>query len=212
VSIRDLVTDREVCTIEECNRAITRLRFTTNGSLCILTHANFALVVTFAANKQTFQVRELQGHADGVNDIRPLPSSTKCITCSDDETVKVWDITTGDCTHTLHQHTEAVIALALHPSLRQFASGSADHTVCLWSIEPYDIIRRFKFSRAVQSLAFINPTTLCVGVFDSGVLLCDVRTGEVGGVLVEVFRDVRSITVGMVFCDVESHALISCSM
>lgn len=49
-----------------------------------------------------------------------------------DETVVVYDTTNWSIAHTLTGHTNGVVDLAFHPSLRLFAGGSHDIMVCIY--------------------------------------------------------------------------------
>jgi len=49
-----------------------------------------------------------------------------------DDTVQVWDATTGERTLTYHGHTNGVQALAWSPDGKCIASGSWDTTVQIW--------------------------------------------------------------------------------
>ena len=51
-----------------------------------------------------------------------------------DRTVKVWDVESGNCAHTLRGHTAWVSSLALSASARVVVSGSWDGTVRVWSL------------------------------------------------------------------------------
>ena len=51
-----------------------------------------------------------------------------------DSTVKIWNITTGECVHTLGSHKEAIYSVAWSPDGKYLASGSFDHTINVWSL------------------------------------------------------------------------------
>jgi len=51
-----------------------------------------------------------------------------------DQTIDLWDITSGQLRQTLHGHTNSVLCLAFHPDGALLASGSTDGTVRLWSL------------------------------------------------------------------------------
>jgi WD40 repeat protein len=53
---------------------------------------------------------------------------------SDDHTVRIWNLASGDCVQTLVGHTEPVNAIAVHPDGVRIASSSDDRTVKFWDI------------------------------------------------------------------------------
>ena len=52
---------------------------------------------------------------------------------SDDNTIRLWDVTTGAETARLEGHSRGVGALCVLPDGR-LASGSGDHTIRLWDV------------------------------------------------------------------------------
>jgi WD40 repeat protein len=52
---------------------------------------------------------------------------------SRDNTLKVWDTSTGQCIRTLTRHTGCVYALVLLPN-GQVVSGSSDDTLKVWDV------------------------------------------------------------------------------
>ena len=54
---------------------------------------------------------------------------------SDDNTVKIFDLVTMECTATLTDHEESINTLAMCDNGRFFVSGSEDLTIRVWNIE-----------------------------------------------------------------------------
>ena len=54
---------------------------------------------------------------------------------SDDNTVKLWDVGTGECIRTLDGHKGDVYSVAFSPDGKYLASGSGDGTVLVWYVE-----------------------------------------------------------------------------
>lgn len=77
------------------------------------------------------QKRMLSDHANSVRSLLCIGSQTLW-SGSDDHTIRVWDIPTGQCTHVLEGHTGGVLSLVT--TGHTVVSGSEDGTLCVWSL------------------------------------------------------------------------------
>jgi WD40 repeat protein len=81
---------------------------------------------------------------------------------SDDNTIRLWDVATMTCTHTLKGHSGDVRTIAFSPDSQLIASASIDKTVWLWDVVKGsccstldgcpDLIRTMHFSLDGKSL------------------------------------------------------------
>ena len=78
----------------------------------------------------------LTGHGDIVISVVFHPTLAATLaSASADNTVKLWNIVTGECTTTLTGHREAVLSVVFHPTQAAvLASANSDSTVKLWNI------------------------------------------------------------------------------
>ena len=60
------------------------------------------------------------------------PDGTKVASGSLGETVKLWDVTSGECLQTLEVHSSSVYSVSFSPDGTKVASGSADKTIKIW--------------------------------------------------------------------------------
>ncbi len=69
------------------------------------------------------------GHAAPVYGVCVSKDSQKIITCSHDETIRVWEIMKGNLQKTVKAHTSTVYSVVLSPDGKLIATASADKTV-----------------------------------------------------------------------------------
>ncbi len=69
------------------------------------------------------------------------PSGRTLASGGDDNTVKLWEVTSGKLLHTLEGHEDAVLSVAFDPSGRMLASGSDDNTVKVWEVASGKLLR-----------------------------------------------------------------------
>lgn len=75
------------------------------------------------------------GHGLEINDIEYSPDGTKIATCSEDYTIKIWEIATGKEMTTMFGHTKAVNDLAFSPDSKALVSVGDDRKVIIWDVE-----------------------------------------------------------------------------
>ena len=67
-----------------------------------------------------------------VNAVAITPDGTKIVSGSSDNTIKVWDLSTGKDLLTLKGHKDIVDAVAITPDGTKIVSGSVDKTIKVW--------------------------------------------------------------------------------
>jgi WD40 repeat protein len=98
---------------------------------------------------------------------------------SEDKTIRLWNLATGQTSHVLSEHQGFVEAVAFQPNSDNIlASGSRDKTIKIWELDRvlYSLIGH---SQAVNTLAFSpDGQQLASGSSDRSVKLWDVATGK----------------------------------
>ena len=90
------------------------------------------------------------------------PDGTKVASGSGDNTVKLWDVTSGECLQTLEGHSLSVTSVSFSPDGTKVASGSWDKTVKLWDVTSGECLQTLEgHSSIVRSVSFSPDGTFC---------------------------------------------------
>ncbi|MEO0767961.1 MAG: NB-ARC domain-containing protein [Cyanobacteria bacterium J06649_4] len=140
-------------------------------------------------------ISTFQGHQNWVCSVAFSPDGTQLVSGSADRTIRLWDVTTGECLQTLEGHQNWVMAVAFSPDGTQLVSGSADRTVRLWDVSTGECQHILSgHNHGIWSVAFApNGNYVASGSADRTVRLWDVNTGECSKTLTEHQHGVWSV-------------------
>ncbi|GBC77118.1 Microbial collagenase [bacterium HR08] len=97
----------------------------------------------------------LSGHTGSVISVALSPDGKLLASGSDDQTVRLWEVATGNLVRTLSGHTDWVRSVAFSPDGKLLASGSRDRTVRLWEVATGNLVRTLSgHTDSVNSVAF----------------------------------------------------------
>ncbi|MEH1823517.1 MAG: serine/threonine-protein kinase [Nostoc sp.] len=135
-----------------------------------------------SVSETSFLPKSLKGHSSDVNSVAFSPDGTTLGSASDDKTIKLWNIASGEAIRTLEGHTNWIWAVAFSPDSKTLASGSADKTIKLWNVKTGKLIRTLQgHSDGVTSVAFSpDGKTLASGSAskDMKIKLWNLETGK----------------------------------
>lgn len=79
------------------------------------------------------------GHSMSILNVLPFPNSPNFITCSRDQTIRLWNIDNGEeVMKPLKKHRSVVVSLAVMKGGKVFCSGGFDKMINVWAIESRD--------------------------------------------------------------------------
>jgi WD40 repeat protein len=155
-----------------------------------------SMLLALKGQTQTWRcIHTLTGHLNSVSTVA-ISSDGKCIASgSFDNTIKLWNLKTGELLHTLTKHSQPVLAIAFSPDGQTLVSGSVDDTIKLWNLDAGEIIATIgEHSDSVTSIAdslAISPDgqAIASGSDDHTIKLWQLSTGE----LLNTFRHPRGV-------------------
>jgi WD40 repeat protein len=99
------------------------------------------------------QIRAAAGHGGAIFRVLYHPKQPWLVTCSADQTVRVWNADSGQALRTLSGHTDWVYALALSPDGSRVASGSWNGEVRVWNLADGKPVATFNGSPGFRQTA-----------------------------------------------------------
>jgi WD40 repeat protein len=125
---------------------------------------------------------------------------------SEDGTVKIWNVATGEEERTLEGHTDWLTSVVISKDGTLIASGSLDKTVKIWNVATGEEERTLEgHTNSVNSVVFSNDGTLIAsGSWDQTIKIWNVSTG----INVKSF-DTSQITYVLSFTDDDSVLVTS---
>ena len=175
VKIWDVYDMQIVANLRPSGSGINSLAFNPNGKSIAVVGMNVDVELWDLASKQ---VHYLKGHTKEVTSAIYKNENT-LISAGRDQTIKVWDIRTGQNTSTLNNQTE-INALALNTSNDLLATANVDNTANVWRFTEGHLIEKVSGHTAeLYSLCFSPDGKLLVTAgADQSVRFSDLQTSQ----------------------------------
>jgi GTPase SAR1 family protein len=124
--------------------------------------------------------RKLTGHTGWVTSVAVSPDGKWATSGSDDKTLKIWNLETGECRETLKGHTSVVMSVAITPDGKWILSGSADDTVRVWDARSGQEVAKLAghTSETLSVVAFHDDIRALSGGWDGTLRLWELASGK----------------------------------
>jgi WD40 repeat protein/serine/threonine protein kinase len=163
------------------------------------------LFTLFNSNRHT----TFRGHTTSVNSVALSPDGKRIVSGGGDNTVRVWDVDTGQNTLTLKGHTDVVDRVALSVDGKRIVSASEDKTVKAWDADTgQNTLTLRGHTGAVNGVAFSPDGKRIVSASsDKTIKVWDAVTGDQIRTLKGHTDGVSSVAVSP-----DGKRIVSCSM
>lgn len=141
----DTISGAFIVTLEGHEGPVTTMSVSGDGQMLLtgsldmtarvwnLSHLKTLILDESSEKKMSCQVI-LKGHSNRINCIVFTPCNTKAISSSTDNSLRIWDISTGESLAKMSGHSSLVSSIALSSSGDVCASASGDASCRLWNI------------------------------------------------------------------------------
>ena len=130
-------------------------------------------------------IKTLRGHYSYLISLAFSPDGSILASGSEDDSIRLWNVSTGRYIGGLWEHEAGVETLAFSPDGTMLASGSRDDKIILWDMETRDVIHTIsEHEDDVWAVAFSPDGKILASGGGDKVSLWDVQTAE----LLQTFR------------------------
>ncbi|MGV0102186.1 WD40 repeat domain-containing protein [Nostoc sp. DSM 114160] len=102
----------------------------------------------------------MQGHTNSVYSVAFSADGCILASGSGDQTVKLWDVDTGNCLRTLSGHTRWVWSVGFSPNGQSVVSCSEDETIKVWDVETGACLKTLRSKSPYEGMNITSITGL----------------------------------------------------
>jgi len=159
VKVWDFETGEYERTLKGHTNPVQAVAFNASGSLLASTSTDLSVKIwDFSSDGDYECLRTLRGHDHNVCGVvfDPDLASDRLYTCSRDNTIKVWELSTGYCINTLNAgHSDWVRDVAISDDGLYLASCGNDRSILFWDLQHLRILQSIReHEHVVETVVF----------------------------------------------------------
>lgn len=142
-------------------------------------------------------VNTLTGHSSWVTAVQISPGGQVLVSGGLDDTVRVWNLVTGNALYILKGHNKGVNAIAISPNGKTVTSGSDDYTLRTWNLQNGSLMRTLTGHSRNINAVILSPDgqIIASGGQDRTVRLWQMGTGNSLRTLLGVGSMIKSLAI-----------------
>lgn len=139
--------------------------------------------------------RTLIGHTNYVWDVVITSDGRRVLSASNDKTVRMWDVPSGNCLTTFTGHEAFVCSVAVSSDDRWVAAGAADGAIKIWDLTTGQLVASFTHGGLDAKVAWGPGLELASGGMDGCVRLWRVPEASLSGAFTAHVKPILKVVV-----------------
>jgi hypothetical protein len=137
---RDQIPTHTLQVLEAHDNEVWFLQFSHNGRYLASASKDFTAILWEVVDDGLVKLKHtLTGHQKPVSFVAWSPDDSMLLTCGNEESVKLWDTSTGECKHTFSKPNSCFTSCAWFPDGNRFVSGGGDKSIYMWNLEGQEL-------------------------------------------------------------------------
>ncbi|CAL1394248.1 unnamed protein product [Linum trigynum] len=137
---RDQIPSKTLQILEAHSDEVWFLKFSHNGKyLASSSNDRSAIIWEVSANGDVSLKHKLSGHHKPVSSVSWSSDDHKLLTCGVEESVRCWDVASGECLHVYEKAGVGLVSCGWSPDGKWIFSGVNDRSISVWGLDGKEI-------------------------------------------------------------------------
>ncbi len=135
VCLWDMTTGMVISEFQEHETQVTALAVSSDGRYLLSGDASGGIRLWQIQSSRKQSLRIMSGHRQRINQLAIDYQGKIALSVSEDRTLKIWDLASGDCLHTLEHSSASYITASISPDAQFAFTGDAQGDISVWCLD-----------------------------------------------------------------------------